>query len=74
MAAPAPRSGQSTAYDYLDLWDWDGTLERIHHALYVASREQANRLAKKRAQRRRSSTPKAPKGLKKGAFARSIGL
>ena len=18
------------------LWDWDGTLERIHHALYVA--------------------------------------
>lgn len=22
-------------------WDWDGTLERIHHALYVAAREQA---------------------------------
>src|SRR5438067_816422 len=21
------------------LWDWDGTLERIHHALYVATRE-----------------------------------
>src|SRR4029450_4466296 len=27
----------------LDLWIWDGTLERIHHALYVAVREQAGR-------------------------------
>jgi len=26
--------------DYLELWNWDGTLERIHHALYVAVREQ----------------------------------
>jgi hypothetical protein len=25
--------------------DWDGTLERIHHALYVAAREQAGREA-----------------------------
>jgi hypothetical protein len=24
---------------YFLLWDWDGTLERIHHALYVATRE-----------------------------------
>jgi len=24
------------------LWDWDGTLARIHHALYVATREQCN--------------------------------
>ena len=27
------------------LWDWDGTLERIHHALYVATREQEGREA-----------------------------
>jgi len=27
------------------LWDWDGTLERIHHALYVAVRERAKREA-----------------------------
>ena len=27
------------------LWDWDGTLERIHHALYVAVREQEGREA-----------------------------
>src|SRR2546423_6648792 len=25
------------------LWDWDGTLERIHHALYVATREREGR-------------------------------
>ena len=26
-------------------WEWDGTLERIHHALYVQCREQAGREA-----------------------------
>ena len=36
---------KSTAHDYLELWNWDGTLERIHHALYVAVREQAGREA-----------------------------
>jgi transposase len=35
----------STVRDYLDLWDWDGTIERIHHALYIQSREQAGREA-----------------------------
>jgi transposase len=34
---------KSTVWDYFDLWSWDGTLERIHHALYVAVREQAGR-------------------------------
>src|SRR6186713_2681166 len=36
---------KSTVHDYLELWDWDGTLERIHHALYVAVREQEGREA-----------------------------
>ena len=27
------------------LWDWDGTLERIHHALYVKTREREGREA-----------------------------
>ena len=36
---------KSTAHYYFMLWDWDGTLERIHHALYVAVREQAGREA-----------------------------
>jgi transposase len=44
-ALPSDLPPKSTVYDYLDLWDWDGTLERIHHALYVAAREQAGREA-----------------------------
>ena len=36
---------KSTAHYYFMLWDWDGTLEHIHHALYVAAREQAGREA-----------------------------
>jgi len=32
-------------HDYLELWNWDGTLERMHHALYVAVREQEGREA-----------------------------
>jgi hypothetical protein len=30
-------------HDYFDLWDYDGTLERIHHTLYVACRERVGR-------------------------------
>ena len=36
---------KSTVWAYFDLWSWDGTLEHIHHALYVAVREQAGREA-----------------------------
>ena len=36
---------KSTVHDYLELWNWDGTLERIHHALYVAQREEGGREA-----------------------------
>ena len=36
---------KSTVHDYLELWNWDGTLERIHHELYVAVREQEGREA-----------------------------
>ena len=32
-------------HDYLDLWSYDGTLDRIHHALYAACREQSEREA-----------------------------
>ena len=37
--------GSGTAYDYFGRWQWDGTLERIHHALYIKCREQALREA-----------------------------
>lgn len=36
---------KSTLYDYLDLWSYDGTLETIHHVLYVKCREKIGREA-----------------------------
>jgi transposase len=36
---------RSTIHDYLSLWGWDGTLDRIHHVLYRMCREQAEREA-----------------------------
>jgi transposase len=44
-AIPKDLPPRSTLHDYFDRWDWDGTLERIHHALYVQCREQAEREA-----------------------------
>ena len=38
-------AAQSTVYGYFDLWTWDGTLDRIHHVLYVKCREAAGREA-----------------------------
>jgi transposase len=42
---PSDLPPKSTVYDYLDRWTYDGTLEGIHHALYVRCREQASREA-----------------------------
>ena len=42
-AMPKDLPPKSTVYDYFDLWSWDGTLARIHDALYVACREQGGR-------------------------------
>ena len=36
---------KSTLFGYFDLWNWDGTLDRIHHALYVKCREAMDREA-----------------------------
>lgn len=38
-AVPKDLPPKSTLFDYFDLWNWDGTLDRIHHALYVKCRE-----------------------------------
>src|SRR6478752_7086860 len=46
QALPKDLPPKSTAHYYFMLWEWDGTLERIHHALYVAVREQAGREAR----------------------------
>lgn len=44
-ALPRDFPPRTTVFEYLDLWEWDRTLERVHHALYVAVREQADRQA-----------------------------
>src|SRR5215468_5998429 len=44
-AIPKDLPPRSTLFDYLDLWSYAGTLDRIHHALYVACREQGEREA-----------------------------
>jgi len=41
-AIPKDLPARSTVYDYFDLWSWDGTLERIHDALYLRCREAAS--------------------------------
>ena len=69
-ALPKDLPPKSTVHDYLELWNWDGTLERIHHELYVAVRE---------AGREPSPTvaiidSQTAKGSQKGVFARSFGL
>ncbi len=42
-ALPKDFPPRSTVHGYLQLWAWDGTLARLHHALYVQAREQAGR-------------------------------
>ena len=37
-AIPKDLPPRSTVFAYLDLWSYDGTLERIHHELYVRCR------------------------------------
>jgi transposase len=44
-AVPKDLPPKSTLFDYFDLWNWDGTLDRIHHALYVKCREAMGREA-----------------------------
>jgi len=44
-AIPKDLPPRSTVYDYFDLWSWDGTLDRIHHSLYVMCREAVGREA-----------------------------
>jgi transposase len=45
QALPKDLPPKSTVWDYFSRWEWEGTIERIHHALYVAVREQAGREA-----------------------------
>jgi len=44
-AVPKDLPPRSTLFDYLDLWSLDGTLDRMHHALYVVCRKRGQRKA-----------------------------
>src|SRR6478752_4793047 len=44
-AIPKDLPPKSSVYDYFDLWTYDGTLERIHHALYEQCRDREQRQA-----------------------------
>lgn len=44
-ALPKDLPPRSTVWEYMDLWEWDGTLSRIHHVLYVEVRAKAGREA-----------------------------
>src|SRR5688500_7635510 len=44
-ALPKDLPPRSTVHEYLQLWEWDGTLARLHHALYLQAREQAGKEA-----------------------------
>ena len=65
QALPKDLPPKSTAHFYFMLWDWNGALERIHEALYVAVREAAGRAASPTAAIIDSRSAKA---AQKGAF------
>jgi transposase len=44
-AIPKDLPPRSTVYSYFDLWDYDGTLKRIHHVLYMKCRDLCGREA-----------------------------
>jgi putative transposase len=62
-AIPKDLPPRSTLYDYFDLWGWDGTLERVHEALYVKSREAA---ARSKPDRRHHRQPERQERRKRG--------
>ena len=68
-AIPKDLPARSTLYDYFDLWSYDGTLERLHHALYMKCRQQASREASPTAA---IIDSQSVKGAEKGALHRPV--
>src|SRR5918994_1903634 len=65
-ALPKDLPPRSTVHDYLTLWTWDGTLRRLHHALFVQARERAGKEASPTAA---IIDSQSVKGAEKGALA-----
>ena len=60
-AIPKDLPPRSTVHGYLDLWSWDGALDRIHHELYIKCREAIGREASPTAAVINTKASKAPK-------------
>ncbi len=65
-ALPKDLPPKSTVHDYLALWAWDGTLRRLHHALFVQAREQ---MGKEASPTVAIIDSQSVKGAEKGALA-----
>ena len=63
-AIPKDLPPRSTVNHYFCRWQYEGTLARLHHALYVSA--ESGRAAR-RVRQRRSSTARVLRALKKGA-------
>jgi transposase len=68
-AIPKDLPPRSTLYDDFDLWGWNGTLERIHEALYAKCREAAAREASRTAA---IIDSQSVKGAEKGGAASTL--
>lgn len=44
-AVPKDLPAKTTLYSYLDLWRYEGVIDKIHHALYVQCREKVDKEA-----------------------------
>ena len=71
-AIPKDLPPKSSVYDYFDLWTYDGTLERIHYALYEQCREREQREASPTAaiidSQRRAKTDRLDTAMLKRGF------
>jgi transposase len=70
-ALPTDLPPRSTVHEYLQRWEGDGALERIHQVLYQKAREQAGREASPSAAILDSQSVKS---AEKGGLDRSIGV
>ena len=70
-AIPKDLPPRSTVSGYFDRWDHDGTVQRLHHALFVQCREQAGREASPTAA---IIDSQSVKGAEKGGLHRPAGL
>jgi len=61
-AIPKDLAARSTVYDYFDRWQWDGTLRRIHHALYIKCRRKRRARQPNGSNHRRSERQKRREG------------